>query len=392
MENTYANHDTLPVALDPPLFQDRINLELISTAEKRQLVGAISTAALALLVAATVWKGNDHYDILMWVALVFMASCYKALPAWHRFSSSKLQLTLLTRQLLLLISAALTGILWSIPIFFVANESHLEQTTVVLIVSGIMSGAVGTYLGKFPCMIFTTIPPTSAIIYWMFTRITPTPYEAIASIVIYDIFLMIVCRHTFENATRLIRLRFQNIDLIEELEGAHIKMRELANRDELTGLPNRRLLSEFFKHSIREANRNKSKIAILFIDINEFKLINDIYGHDIGDQSLVYIANTVKGCIREVDILARLGGDEFVAVLNGITSANDAISVAQKVTSALSKPVNIQNCNVNLNASIGISMYPDHAGNLSDLLIFADAAMYDAKGKKTDHYAVHSPD
>ena len=160
---------------------------------------------------------------------------------------------------------------------------------------------------------------------------------------------------------------------------AEADMWRAANFDELTGLPNRRLLSDRLERKIREAHRGKSWLAVLFIDIDRFKEVNDTLGHDIGDQLLAEAARRITASVRSSDTVARLGGDEFTVVLSDIAQAGDIGQIAQKIIDNLSAPYAVQGTTVHVSASIGIAKMPDDAATLIELLKNADQAMYAAK-------------
>ena len=164
------------------------------------------------------------------------------------------------------------------------------------------------------------------------------------------------------------------------------ELRYLANYDALTGLPNRTLLSERIGHAIVRARRGARKVAVLFLDLDRFKHVNDSMGHAVGDRMLKAAGSRLRQVVREGDSVARLGGDEFTVVLEDIASSAEAERVAEKIIAAFEEPLELDNGQeVIISPSIGVSLYPDHGHVPSDLLKFADTAMYQAKerGRKT---------
>jgi len=158
---------------------------------------------------------------------------------------------------------------------------------------------------------------------------------------------------------------------------SHLK--HLAHHDALTGLPNRLLYNDRVEHAINRAEREGSKLAVLLLDLDRFKNINDSLGHEIGDRFLKSIASRASHAIRESDTFARLGGDEFVVLLEGLDTPDDVANVAKKLQAAISKPVQVDNHSLHSTASIGISMYPDDGEHVDELLRCADSAMYQVK-------------
>lgn len=162
----------------------------------------------------------------------------------------------------------------------------------------------------------------------------------------------------------------------------------IAHHDALTGLPNRLLLDSQLKHAIRNADRNNKRLALMFIDLDNFKDINDSYGHDFGDRVLLKSMKLIKKCLREGDIVARHGGDEFLLILENFSDKMAVDNIAKKILLIFQSPLRIRNQAVLVHFSIGISLYPDDAETAQELLRNADIAMYQAKetGKNNIQY------
>ena len=154
-----------------------------------------------------------------------------------------------------------------------------------------------------------------------------------------------------------------------------------ANFDALTGLPNRRMFFDRLEKEIKRSARAKQIFALMFIDLDGFKLVNDNYGHDVGDKLLIEVSHRINDCIRESDTVARLGGDEFTTLIINISNVSDAVKIAKKILSALNQPFALGEHKVNLSTSIGISIYPEHSTKADVLVSKADSAMYAAKDK-----------
>ncbi|SEK86498.1 diguanylate cyclase (GGDEF) domain-containing protein [Colwellia chukchiensis] len=161
-----------------------------------------------------------------------------------------------------------------------------------------------------------------------------------------------------------------------------------ANYDNLTLLPNRNLMHEHLMTAIANAQRDKSQLAVVMLDLDNFKDVNDSLGHSTGDKLLIQTSRRIKSCLRKNDIVARLGGDEFVIILVGTNSTADIDNIGQKLLSSLSQPYQIEQKSVYCAASLGIALYPNDADNIDALLRNADQAMYGAKarGRNSIHY------
>jgi diguanylate cyclase (GGDEF)-like protein len=163
-------------------------------------------------------------------------------------------------------------------------------------------------------------------------------------------------------------------------------MKHMATHDELTGLANRVLLKDRLSTAIEFHQRQSLKMAVLFIDLDGFKNINDTYGHDVGDELLQQVAIRLQGCVRSSDTVVRFGGDEFVLLLTGLHSPNEAAYVAEKVLRLMQKEFELSKTNASIGCSIGIAMYPDDGENDTDLLKIADTMMYKVKAAGKNHY------
>ena len=153
----------------------------------------------------------------------------------------------------------------------------------------------------------------------------------------------------------------------------------LAQHDPLTNLPNRLYLNEFLNQSIKKSNRTGKKLAVLFIDMDNFKEVNDTYGHQTGDKVLIATSKRFKNLLRESDIVIRFGGDEFIIILEDVNSSDDIKQVANKVINTCSAPVLTESADLSLSFSIGISIYPDDGSSSDELIRKADIALYDVK-------------
>lgn len=168
-------------------------------------------------------------------------------------------------------------------------------------------------------------------------------------------------------------------------------MEHLALHDSLTGLPNRFMMLGRLEQTLTTAQRHGSRLAVLFLDIDGFKPVNDIYGHHIGDLLLKEIGVRLRNCIRENDTVARLGGDEFVVTLTDIREADDVSAVAEKILRAVAEPALVDGQEIQVSTSIGIAVYPDNGSDSESLLRAADAAMYEAKAEGRRIYRFAAP-
>ncbi|RJX29952.1 MAG: diguanylate cyclase [Oxalobacter sp.] len=195
---------------------------------------------------------------------------------------------------------------------------------------------------------------------------------------------------TVRNSTGEVVNRVVVFSDISERKANEERMQYLAHFDPLTDLPNRALFSDRLRQALAICRRSQSRLAVLFVDLDKFKPVNDTLGHAIGDLLLREVAYRLLDNIRESDSAARIGGDEFVVMLSGIETEGDAIVVAEKILSSVCEPYLLDNHTIQIAASIGIALYPNHGHSDQELLSHADEAMYHAKHRGGAAVATYS--
>jgi diguanylate cyclase (GGDEF)-like protein len=176
--------------------------------------------------------------------------------------------------------------------------------------------------------------------------------------------------------------------LYKQLEHYNRVLESLALHDALTGLPNRRLLMDRLSLAIAHARRNKRTMAVMYLDLDGFKQINDTLGHDAGDTLLSMVAVRLVAAVRQEDTVARLGGDEFVIALWELSHGDDVAKLASKVIQAVSQPFSIQSRGVSTTVSVGVGIYPTHGEEVETLMKSADLALYEAKRTGKNNYRI----
>ncbi len=170
-----------------------------------------------------------------------------------------------------------------------------------------------------------------------------------------------------------------SMDDISDRKAYEQELIHQANYDALTGLPNRVLGMDRLKHSIYQDQRKKRKTVLLYIDLDRFKQVNDTLGHHIGDLLLIETAGRLTGCVRDYDTVSRLSGDEFMVILSGVDDPVTVESIAEKILDSVARPFKIEDKDLHVRASIGVAVYPDDSRDASEVLQYADTAMYQAK-------------
>ncbi|MBH0182456.1 MAG: GGDEF domain-containing response regulator, partial [Nitrospira sp.] len=174
-----------------------------------------------------------------------------------------------------------------------------------------------------------------------------------------------------------------------ERKRAEERLTYLAQYDQLTGLVNRTLFRDRLIHAMARSKRLQQPMGLMLLDLDRFKAVNDTMGHDAGDQLLKVVADRLHECVREVDTVARMGGDEFTIILEGLSHEDDPVVIARRITQSLSAPFTIQDQQISIGVSIGITTYPTDDHEIDDLLRHADTAMYRAKQRGGNAFEFH---
>ena len=194
--------------------------------------------------------------------------------------------------------------------------------------------------------------------------------------------------HQLELANQKLEQKVQ--ERTAELSNANQHLQFLATHDNLTGLPNRILFFDRLEQAIKKSRRQKRRFALFFIDLDDFKRINDSFGHIVGDQVLQVVAKVLDHAVRDSDTVARLAGDEFMIILDDVREISDIEAIAKKINQAVSQPIDVPQEAVVMTVSIGISLFPEHGEDAETLLRKADIAMYYVKNGTQNSYHLHS--
>lgn len=175
-------------------------------------------------------------------------------------------------------------------------------------------------------------------------------------------------------------------NLLTRLKQTNDQITHLAHHDTLTALPNRILFYDRLNQAIARARREDESFAVLYLDLDGFKPVNDMFGHGVGDALLCEAAQRIVACVRESDTVARMGGDEFTVIVNGLKTANDDDRVVNGIIEAIARPFVLNGKNCLVTASVGIALYPDDGQTAEQLVKISDAAMYLAKQSGKNRY------
>jgi len=366
--------------------EDRVYIERVRIFFRNATGNVASAIVGALFIVLVILKPTNTPDsaILIWLTLIAFFSMSTVFIEQF-FRKSELTIENASRWVYArIIPSSLIGLIFGLtPFLFAQYLSIQEEMFLFIILSAIVSVAVVGYTTMpyyYTLLNGVTMVPLT-LYFLSFTD--STHYLLAVTSIIWQFLLISKGWKVSKSSIAGIALKEQLSDEIEHHKITKQQLHKLATHDVLTGLPNRRLLMDNLDSMIAMAHRYKLEIAILFIDLDGFKSVNDTYGHDSGDFLLKEVSNRFKHHIRESDTLARMGGDEFIFAFIEIGGKPlDTEILANRILNSISEPILLPNSNtVQIGASIGIALFPGDGDNPENLIRMSDAAMYTSKAK-----------
>ena len=287
-----------------------------------------------------------------------------------------------------------TAIFSSMLIFLVLRVYHLVGAIVWTIAIIILMISMVRINKSMAIMISLTISVLSIFVWYKaYPYQMGTLYYLTQAVSFSLLFSITAIVHKI-NTNRYYRINEQFQKVLkknEEIVSSEKKVKYLAYHDHLTGLPNRMFLSEQLNHAIFLSSRMGKMLAIMFLDLDDFKIINDTMGHDIGDQLLIEVSERLVNTLRKCDAVARIGGDEFIILIEDVEDMNYTNIVAEKIIKCFNEPFRFNNQECFITTSLGVAIYPNDGVNAEELIKNADIAMYKAKGKDKNQYVICTP-
>lgn len=408
------------------------------------LFGNAISANLTVIAAALLFSyllmndGLDRAQLVIWVASIVLF-CSIRLLLWERHKHNESAASPEAWALRYVIGTFLVGMVWAgLPLFLYFSDDLLVRSLIFMIIIGAIAASVPVLSSLLPAFYAYIIPMTVGLTAAFILEGSQLNMLIGAGIVTYAALIMRTAINTNRHLLKSLMLQYRNQTLISELNKevtdrknaqqelkrhgeqlekqvdertkqlvlinrslekevgerrrAEDNLKHLAHHDPLTSLPNRLLLGARLEHAIERAHRNGTQVAVLFMDLDNFKNINDSLGHAAGDELLRMVAERLRSCIREDDTVARLGGDEFIIVMEQIDSQRMTSHLAQKLMSTLEEKFEIENQALFIGTSIGISLFPKDGESTEQLIANADAAMYRAKEQGRRNYQFYTHD
>jgi diguanylate cyclase (GGDEF)-like protein len=357
------------------VFQERIKIYFEALS-----VSIFAVVVNSLLLAYLLWTPQRGDLVIAWCAATLVVAAYRMVSVIRYRSQSEAERESASRQWYrhMIFGVVLSGLTWGFAGYLLYDtESMLNQSLLAFVVAGMCAGSIVS-LSAF--VEAGTAFLSLSLLPFMVRLLSEGSHETFVMggmVLLYLLMMMAFARRV--NATLISGLEMTQLRSLAEQT-----IERQALYDELTGLPNRRLLQDRLSQALARAKRRGQHAALMFLDLDFFKRVNDSLGHSAGDKLLVEVANRMRGLLRDEDTAARLGGDEFVALLTDIEGdRGQVVSLVQRrgeeLRRAIEVPADIDGNEVHITVSIGVSLLPSDTNNVDDLLKHADTAMYRAK-------------
>jgi diguanylate cyclase (GGDEF)-like protein len=363
----------LSPSVSRPLEAEQVRL-LHENALLSQLVALLNAGILAYVLWPEVGQGR----VLAWfVAMVGVSMMRLAeARAFTHVAPAQEQIGVWRNRFLA--GAFASGALWGTAgVLLFPEQSLPHQVFVSFVIAGMVAGAVATLSPIMPAFLLFAVPALLPLPLQFLLRDGPLHFPMSFMAVLFGLAMITVARHVNTTLRESLRVSQRNI--------------ELAHFDALTGLPNRLMFAQTLEQRVQHSVRSGRPLALLFVDVDRFKNVNDALGHDAGDRLLREAAQRMQRCLRASDIVARFGGDEFTVVVEDLPDQAYAQRVAEKLMKALGEPMLIEGREFHVTASIGIATCPKDASDARTLQKNADIAMFRAKARGRNGFCFHAP-
>ena len=339
----------------------------------------INSTVLAIILAFVMRDLISKTIIIAWLFVFISLNIVRFFAVYKHKQHSELTDAMVDKQLAQFrIGLIASGMLWAIASILMYPTSSLShQTFFIFMLAGLSAGCVVSYSVDFVSAVTYVMLILLPMLVRLFFGEGEIAFAMTASILLYIAFMIVSIRHINRNVLESISARFDADEREQEIK-------QLAFYDVLTNLPNRRLMHDRLNHALTLSARTGRRGALLFLDLDNFKMLNDTLGHDMGDLLLKQVASRLEACVRSSDTVARLGGDEFTVMLEDLSQdAAEAIAqadvVAKQIIASLNLPYQLNTQQYQSTASIGVAMFGEDGSSHEELLKNADIAMYKAK-------------
>lgn len=339
----------------------------------------------ALLICAILFEAGARLSVIgIWFALTSLTAFNVIRHARHvaKIGISTDNCHRLMRQKILVDGAV--SLCYGIAAFLMPDSAQMPQEMFLFIIFSTLVSLCVLGFGVIPifCLLVDLVSMAPLTLHYIVRYAENQQlfyFFMLNTALIWQAMLYQKTKQVYRTAIAALTLREQLQDEIEEHKHAKESLQHIAHHDALTGIANRRYFEEVFQRTFSLAQRNKTKFGLLSLDLNDFKPVNDIHGHAVGDALLKAVTERLVETIRTTDFCARIGGDEFSVLIENVSSEVDVLDVTYKLNQALAKPFYLQARILHISASIGSAIYPEDGDTMDELMLVADNKMYRQK-------------
>ncbi|WOJ92086.1 EAL domain-containing protein [Congregibacter variabilis] len=375
----------------PDDLKHRVFLERLNIFYESLSVSVFAVVLNTLLLGYLLWRPENSQAVVVWCSATLAIAAYRIITTirYRRSSEAQREAKASAWYREMMAGVVLSGLAWGAAGFLLYDSQNmLNHSLLAFVIAGMCTGSIVSLSAFFEASVVYLATSLLPFMVRLIGEGSPETNVMAFMVVLYLFMMTAFARRV-------------NLTVIAGLEMTYLRSRaedtieRQALFDDLTGLPNRRLLQDRLGQALARAKRNETQAALLFLDLDFFKRVNDSLGHSAGDQLLVEVGRRLSDFLRDADTAARLGGDEFVALLTDIEGGTEhVVSVVRRRGEALRRaieaPIDIQGNEIHITVSIGVSLLPDDTNDVDDLLKHADTAMYRAKddGRNTLRFFV----
>lgn len=375
-----------------PEKNSKVLLSLLTHVYKQTNIAMVASIFCASVLFIGLYDTNlSNVTLWLW-AIYFLGITFARIVLVQLFKAEKnLASHLHYWRNLYIIGALLGGISWGLPgIFLLPQASAVQQTLMILMLAGVTAGAVplaAAVPGAALAFLIASILPYILTIV-TFKNNTYLLFDG--ALTLYLIYSIVLTLKTYKLIRQSIILKFENDLLLSSLELSNKKLEEAATHDPLTQVANRRLFAQNLEAALERARQQKKLMALLYVDLDHFKAINDTYGHHAGDHILVVVIERLKKYFNKADMIARLGGDELAVIIEDVIDRHHLEVIAIHICELIAKPIEMNHIALHISASVGISIYPYDGHDEEALIKSSDQSMYFAKQHGGNQFHFHT--
>ena len=370
----------------------KIDNALVMLGYMQSYIGLIASLFCATIVLIGMYNVEKINIIYAWYGIFLAITLFRTVVVMYYKRESQNVVRIKLWRNLFILSALLGGLVWGATGFILYPlGNHLQQTLIILVLAGTTAGSVPLYSAVLPAaLLFVTTALVPLAVNLLFIQ-NNLLFDL--TLIAYTFYLLALCRRTHGTMRDSVGLQFENHTLLNNLSEAKLqlekinkKLEQAATHDPLTNVANRNLFVTNFAQAIERAKASKKLLALLYIDLDNFKNINDVYGHHVGDQLLLVLTERIEEYVSSLDVIARLGGDEFTIIVEDVTNPEEVSKLTRKICRTIAESVRINDIELKVSASVGIGVYPIDGDDAEKLLAVADKAMYYVKERGGNNF------